>query len=120
MTSFFSARAWAFVHFLWNYDAGKHRAKFVAFVRASLAGPTTSAQFAKSMGCADAAHWGLVEREFDWYWDQLLDRRIGKDKKTGEWAKPSTDAPTGRVEDDQAFCDAWNAKHAVGAKPGGK
>jgi hypothetical protein len=112
MSSLYCARAWAFVHFLWNYDAGKYRAKFVSFVGESFLRPTTSEQFAKSMGRPDAANWGLVEREFDWYWEQLLDRRIGKDKTTGQWATPSTDAPAGRVEDDEAFCAAWKEKRA--------
>jgi hypothetical protein len=114
MTYLFCTRAWAFCHFLFHYDGGKYRPKLAAFVRESLKRPTTSAQFAESMGRKDAADWGPVEREFEWYWSQLLDRDTGKDKKTGEWAKPSTDAPTGRVEDDAAFCAAWKAKHPDG------
>jgi len=108
IASCFTIRAGALCHFLWNYDDGKYRQAFLDFVRLSLAGPATSSEFAKLMKRKNASEWGDVEMEFAWYWDRLLDRRSGKDAKTGEWFTPSTDAPTGRVEDE--FVRAWRSK----------
>ena len=57
------------------------------------------------------ADWGPVEMEYEWYWSQLLARRTGKVATTGQWIQVSTDAPTGRVEDDPEFVEAWTEAH---------
>ncbi len=106
-----AVRSWAFCHFLWNYDGGKYRPKFVAFVREALEAPTTSARFAEMTGRPSAAEWGPLEMEFEWYWDRLLERHPGRDPKTREVNRVPTDAPPGRVEDDPDWIGGWKAAH---------
>jgi hypothetical protein len=114
-SSMFRSRAWAFCHFLWNYDGGKHRAALIAYVGDVLRGTASADRFATSMGAGDG-DWSTVEREFEWYWSKLLNRKVEKSKVTGEWSKPSTDAPTGAVEDDTEFCEVWAEKRRSRAK----
>jgi hypothetical protein len=105
----FRSRAWAFCHFLWNYDGGKYRDRFVAFVGRVLDGTGTSEVFAKEiMGRPSLADWGDVEIEFEWYWSKLLERKIGRDRTTKEWFEPSTEPPQGTVDDE--FRARWTEK----------
>jgi len=107
----FDARAWAFCHFLWNYADGKYRAQFTDFVGRVLSGGSSSQQFAaevmKRPGIAD---WGDVEREYEWYWNKLLERKVGRRIVSRVWETPTTDAPTGVVEDDEEFLEYWRRR----------
>lgn len=108
-TMAFQQRSWAFCHFLWNYDSGKYRERFLGLLGDALAGTASSAKFARDMNRPDASDWGDVEMEFEWYWTELVNRRVGRDGATREPLTPSTDAPTGRAEDDPEFCAIWRA-----------
>jgi hypothetical protein len=105
-------RAWAFCHFLRHYDGGKYRDKLTTFLGEALKGPKTSDDFARAMGRPDAAHWGDVETEYEWYWDQLLARKVGRSRMTREPHAAPTDAPPGRVEDDEDWLAVWREEHA--------
>jgi hypothetical protein len=98
MQRLFRARAWALVHFLRNYDDGRYRDRLVAFTGKALRGEATAASFARLMGRSDASSWGDVEREYEWYWSELLKRRVGWKTKgrTSHW-ETVTEAPLGRV-----------------------
>jgi hypothetical protein len=117
MSELFTVRAWAFCHFLWNYDGGKYRDRFVTFVGRVLDGAGTAEVFATEiMGRPSAADWGDVEKEFEWYWTKLLERKVGRDRKTRQWYEPSTDPPSGTVEQDADFCEIW-AQGQAAPKP---
>lgn len=110
MSLAFQNRAWAFCHFLWHYDGGKYRDRFVEFVGRALRGEATKEMFAADvMGRPNASDWGDVEMEFEWYWSKLLDRKVGRDKVTKQWYEPSTDPPEGTVEAD--FREMWAETH---------
>ncbi len=112
MTSLFRARAWAFCHFLWNYDAGKYRAQFTDLVGLFLAGEASSHKFAvEIMKRPSIADWGDVEFEFEWYWTQLLERRVGRTAVTHAWATPGTSPPEGKAEQDADFVAYWKDAH---------
>lgn len=111
MANLFYSRAWGFCHFLWYYDGGKYRPKFLDYFEEVLKGTQSSDKFAKIMGRPNASDWGNIEKEYEWYWDQLLERKIGQDRVTKQWFTPSTEAPTGKVEDDTDWCDIWNETH---------
>ena len=109
MARLFTVRAWALCHFLWNYDGGKYRDRFIDFVGRVLDGKATSEMFAKDdMGRPRAADWGDVEMEFEWYWNQLLARKVGRNRQTKEWYQPSTAPPQGTV--DAEFRTVWAEK----------
>ena len=107
MGSHFACRAWALVHFLWNYDGGKYRPQFVAYLREVLAGKPSSATFAQIMGRRGDDDWGPVEKQFEWYWGRLLALPS---------EAPSTEPPAGRMEDDLAFDLDWDAKRKADRK----
>ena len=113
MSGAFECRAWAFCHFLWNYDGGMYRNKFIQFVGRVLDGTGTSEAFAKEiMGRPSLEDWGDFEMEFEWYWSKLLERRVGRDKKTRQWYEPSTEPPNGTVYEDDDFLDVWEEGRA--------
>jgi hypothetical protein len=108
----FSARAWAFCHFLWNYDGGRYRDRFITFVGRVLDGTGTSEVFATEiMDRPSLDEWGDVEMEFEWYWSKLLERKVGRDRKTRQWYEPSTEPPSGTVDDDKEFIEIWDEAH---------
>jgi hypothetical protein len=111
MGSHFYARAWTFCHFLWYYDGGKYRAKFLDYLEEVLKGTQSSDKFAKIMGRPNANDWGNIEKEYEWYWQRVLERRVGQDRVTKQWFTPKTDAPEGKVEDDTDFCEIWAENH---------
>ena len=108
----FRTRAWAFCHFLWNYDGGKYRDKVVAFTGRVLDDTGTSDVFAKEiMGRPSAADWGEIEMEFEWYWSKLLERLPGPNPVTREPRDTMTDAPEGEV--DPGFREMWEQNRAA-------
>jgi hypothetical protein len=111
MASHFYCRAWAFCHFLWFYDSGKYREKFLTYLEAVLKGTQSSDKFAKIMGRPNVNDWGPIEKEYEWYWQKCTSRKVGKSKVTGQWETPKTEAPTGKVEDDADFCEIWDENH---------
>jgi len=114
MPDAFASRAWAFCHFLWNYDDGKYRDRFVTFVGRVLDGTGTSEVFAEEiMGRPSLEDWGDVEMEFEWYWTKLLERKVGLDRRTRQWYEPSTDPPRGTVDQDEDFCEIWVRSNAT-------
>ena len=116
MADLFTARAWALCHFLWNYDRGKYRDRFVEFVGRALDGNATSERFATEvMGRPSAADWGDVAMEFEWYWNQLLARKVGRNRQTKEWYQPSTEPPQGTV--DAEFRAVWAESHPAPKGP---
>jgi hypothetical protein len=116
MPSHFYCRVWGFVHFLWYYDNGKYRPKLYEYLELVMKGTQSSEKFAKIMGRPNVNDWGPIEKEYEWYWHELLLRKVGRSKVTGEWATPSTEAPTGKVEDDTDFCETWDENHKKDAK----
>jgi DNA-directed RNA polymerase subunit RPC12/RpoP len=116
MPSHFYCRVWGFVHFLWYYDNGKYRPKFYDYLELVMKGTQSSEKFAKLMGRPNVNDWGPIEKEYEWYWQQLLRRKVGRSKVTGQWETPSTDAPTGKVEDDADFLEMWDENHKKDAK----
>jgi hypothetical protein len=116
MPSHFYCRAWAFCHFLWYYDNGKYRPKFMNFLRETLKGTWSTEKFAKDMGRPNVNDWGPVDKEFEWYWSALLLRDVRKMPSTGRYKTITSDAPEGKVEDDAGFCEAWDEAHKAGKK----
>ena len=116
MPSHFYCRAWAFCHFLWYYDNGKYRPQFMKFLHDIMTSSWSTDKFAKYMGRPNANDWGQVEKEFEWYWGKLLLRDVRKLESTGQWKSFTSDEPTGKVEDDSEFCEAWDENHK-NAKP---
>ena len=113
----FDCRVWAFCHFLWSYDEGKYRSRFLDYMGLVLAGTESSAKFATDiMKRPNADDWGPVEMEFEWYWREILLRKVGRDVTTKTWFTPSTDPPQGRADDDVDFVEAWDAKHKAAEK----
>lgn len=115
MASLFAVRSWGLCHFLRHYDGGKYRPQFVQWLRMVMTGKPTSFDLARIMGLPDASDWGPVEREFEWYWSRLIERKVGRSKTTGEWNRPETGVPEGRVEDDPDFCEVWEEREAARA-----
>jgi hypothetical protein len=116
MEDLFDVRAWALCHFLWHYDGGKYRDRFIAFVGRVLNGTGTSEAFAKEiMSRPSLDDWGEIEMEFEWYWMQLLSRKVGRDRQTHEWYEPSTDPPSGTVDKDEDFREIWAERHPAAA-----
>jgi hypothetical protein len=111
MASHFYSRAWTFVHFLWYYDNGKYRPKFYDYFEEVMKGTQSSEKFAKIMGRPNASDWGAIEKEYEWYWMKVLERKVGRDRVTKQWYTPSTEAPTGKVEDDADFLEYWAENH---------
>lgn len=111
MASHFYSRAWTFVHFLWYYDNGKYRPKFYDYFEEVMKGTQSSEKFAKIMGRPNASDWGNIEKEYEWYWMKVLERKVGRDRVTKQWYMPSTEAPSGKVEDDADFCEYWAENH---------
>jgi hypothetical protein len=110
--SAFDARAWAFCHFLWNYADGKYRGRLVEFLGLYLAGQATSEKFAVDvMKRPSADDWGDVEKEYEWYWTKLLERKVGRTKVTRTWETPTTTPPEGTVEEDEEFLAWWKESH---------
>ena len=116
MGSHFYCRSWAFCHFLWYYDNGHYRPQFLRYFGEVLQGTQSSAKFAKIMKRPNVNDWGTLEKEYEWYWGKLLSRHVGKHQSTGQWEMPSTEAPTGKVEDDADFCEAWDETHKGGGE----
>jgi hypothetical protein len=112
MASHFRCRAWAFCHFLWNYDGGKYRERLGDFLGLYLAGEATSARFATEiMKRPNISDWGDVEMEFEWYWTQLLERKVSPTRITHTWPRPTTTPPDGKAEDDEGFLAWWKEAH---------
>jgi hypothetical protein len=111
MASHFYCRAWAFCHFLWYYDNGKYRPKFMNFFREFMKSAWSAEKLAKDFGRPNVNDWGPVDKEFAWYWNKLLSRKVEKSKVTGRWSTPPTDPPTGKVEDDADFLEQWAEDH---------
>jgi hypothetical protein len=110
MAAWFNDRAWAFCHFLWNYDRGLYREVFLQHLGTVLDGTDSTENFAKVlMKRPSASSWGDVEMQFEWYWRQLVQRKVGKDPTTHADFTPSTDAPEGRPDED--YVRAWKANH---------
>jgi hypothetical protein len=120
MANLFYSRAWALCHFLWHYDGGKYRPKFLDYFEEVLKGTQSAEKFAKIMGRPNATDWGNIEKEFEWYWEKLLERKVGRDKVTKERFTPSTEPPAGKVEDDADFCEIWAENHPTTTKKDGK
>jgi hypothetical protein len=99
MVNLFYARAWGLAHFLWYYDNGKYRENFLKYMELVLKDQASPQGFARIMGRKDIKDWGDVEKEYEWYWNELLKRRIGwKDKgRTQHWDTVTT-PPEGRWE----------------------
>jgi hypothetical protein len=116
MNSHFYVRAWAFCHFLWYYNEGKYREKFLDYLGEVLKGTQGSDKFAKIMGRPNASDWGPIEKEYEWYFHELYARDVGQSPKTRKWALPETEAPKGRMEDDTDWCDVWDENHKGGDK----
>lgn len=113
MTSFFECRAWAFCHFLWNYDGGKYREQITDFLGCFLDGTASSHKFAHEiMKRPSISDWGDFEMEYEWYWTKLLERKVGQTKITHTWATPTTTPPEGTVENDEEFLAWWKDAHA--------
>jgi hypothetical protein len=110
MQSHFYCRVWAFCHFLWYYDNGKHKQAFLDYFKEVLNGTQSSDKFAKIMRRKSVNDWGDIERDYEWYWSKLLERNVDKSKVTGQWPRPSTEAPTGKAEEDEGFMDYWKHK----------
>ncbi len=96
----FYAQAWAFVHFSWNYDNGKYRTKFLDYMELVLKNEHGPEALAKVYELPSADDFGDVEKEFQWYWTRLLRTKIGKLPSNAGWFTPDTDAPEGRMEDE--------------------
>ena len=111
MASHFYSRAWTFVHFLWYYDNGKYRPKFYDYFEEVMKGTQSSEKFAKIMGRPNANDWGDIEKEYEWYWMKVLERKVGRDRVTKQWYTPVTEAPAGKVEDDADFLEYWKENH---------
>ena len=111
MASHFYCRSWAFCHFLWYYDNGKYREKFNQYLGEVLKGTQSSDKFAKIMGRPSVNDWGDVEMEYEWYWHELLLRKVGATRITRKQSRPSSEAPTGKVEDDPDFIEMWKEAH---------
>jgi hypothetical protein len=116
MANLFYARAWGLCHFLWYYDSGKHREKFLNYFEEVLKGTQSSKKFTEIMtGKPSAKDFGQMELEFEWYWDRLLARKIGKTPR-GKVETPSTEAPTGKLEDDPDWLEIWKDRKKEGDK----
>jgi hypothetical protein len=102
MANQFYAQAWALTHFLWFYDAGKYRQKYLNFMERVLKHEHGPEALAKELGVPSATDWGVIEDEFKWYWDSLLRRKVGRQKlgggQLGKWFFPETDPPEGRYD----------------------
>jgi hypothetical protein len=111
MASFFECRAWALCHFLWNYDGGKYRERLIEYLGLYLDGRTTSQTLAVDvLKRPTADDWGDVEMEYEWYWNQLLERKVGQGRFTRTWATPTTTPPEGTVEQDAEFLAYWKER----------
>jgi hypothetical protein len=96
----FYAQAWAFVHFSWFYDNGKYRDKFLNYMELVLKDEHSPEALARTYGLPSAEDFGEVDKEFDWYWTQLLRRKIGKKKSGAGWWLTDTDPPEGSMEEE--------------------
>jgi hypothetical protein len=110
MPSHFYCRVWAFCHFLWYYDNGKYKQAFLDYFKEVMNGTQSSDKFAKIMRRKSVNDWGDIEMEYEWYWTQLLERKVGKNKVTNQWERPSTEPPTGKAQDDEGFVSYWQDK----------
>jgi hypothetical protein len=96
----FYAQAWAFVHFSWYYDNGKYKQQFLNYMEKVLKNEHGPEAMAEAFGLPSAEDFGIIEKEYEWYWNLLLRRLVGRKRGGVGWYTPETDAPTGRYEPD--------------------
>ncbi|MEN8148743.1 MAG: hypothetical protein ABFS86_02900 [Planctomycetota bacterium] len=71
MPALFYGQAWALVHFLWNFEDGKYRAKFLEYFKGELRGKSGVREFKKIFG-VDKPEGSQMEKEYWKYVDELL------------------------------------------------
>ena len=94
----FYAQAWAFVHFSWNYDNGKYKQQFLNYMEKVLKDEHSPKVLAECYGLPSAEDFGIVEEEYNWYYNLLLRRLVGRKRSGVGWYTPETDAPTGAYD----------------------
>ena len=106
MAVLFYARSWALTHFSWFYDNGKYRESFLEYMERFMDGEPGADAMVQAYGGSDPEAWLLMEKEFEWYWEEFLGRRTGQiiDKAsrmpTGRWWIPETEPPEGTYDPD--------------------
>ncbi len=101
MANIFYAQAWGLIHFMWYYDNGKYRGNLLDYQERVFQQEHGPEAFAKALGVAGPDDFGNVQKEFDWYWNLLLRRKVGRKRGSSQWETPLTTPPEGRWEPDE-------------------
>ena len=71
LSSLFYAQAWSWVYFLWNFENGKYRDKFVEYAAKEFHGISGPEEFAKVWGAGPDYDWTPVKNEWMKYTEKL-------------------------------------------------
>ncbi len=91
----FYFQAWALVHFAWYYDNGKYRSNLLDYMEKVLKNEHGPDAFVKCFKLPSKTDFGDFEKEFAWYYDQILARPVGRKGDNGPYYRTNTDPPTG-------------------------
>lgn len=113
MANIFYGQSWSLAHFFMNYDGGKYRDPFMEYAGHYLKNTHSPEKLAEVFGRKGPEDWGEIQKEWEWYYTECMNRLIGRkiDPRTRAvigWHLPETEGPKGPMveeDDDTDFLD---------------